>query len=115
MHARGHRKFSPWMRLGVVLAGLAVLLAPLTAPAPATAAGSGVLNVTIEPVDYATGQPQSSAAYGTHGDRVAYKVSYSCLSAECESTTIRLAPAQPDPYGLAAQANPATMAKTLLT
>jgi len=81
---------------------------------PATAAGDGVLSVTITPVDYATGDPQATAGSGQHGDRVGYRVTYSCNAAVCEDATVQLAPPQPDPYGLAAQNPYADARETLL-
>lgn len=96
------------------MVAMIALLVPFITSTPARAAGPGILNVAIEPVDSLTGEPQTTAAFGTHGDRVGYRISYSCLADVCEDTTIQLAPSQPDPYGLAALANPNTMAKYLI-
>lgn len=64
-----------WIRsrarsVAVTLATLA-LTVPFLAPAAAIAAGNGVVSVTIEPVHYLTPSiPQTTAAYGTFGDKV---------------------------------------------
>ena len=108
-----------WIRsrarfVAVALATLA-LTVPFLAPAAANAAGNGVVSVTIEPVHYLTPSiPQTTAAYGTFGDKVGYRISFSCATDTCVNTTIRLTPPQQDPYGLAAQAPSYVPIKTLL-
>ncbi|MFT4260790.1 hypothetical protein [Microbacterium sp.] len=100
-------------RWAVVLVALLALIAPVAVPSAAMAAGSGVLSVTITPVDYATGDLQTTAGSGQHDNKVAYRVTYSCVAALCENTTVQLAPPQADPNGLAAQ-NPWTAARETL-
>lgn len=84
---------------------LSVLLASATLAlglqAPSAAAGSGQLAVTMTPVDYLTGTPQSTASVGSHGGRVAYRVNYSCSTSACDDTRIQLSVPQADPHGLA--------------
>ncbi|MCM2387278.1 DUF11 domain-containing protein [Streptomyces albipurpureus] len=92
------------LAFAAVFAVLAGLLAPLFAPATsAQAAGTAVLDVSIEAVDSATSAPQSDASFGAHRDSVAYKVAYSCAAADCADTTVRLSPSQRDPYGLSTE------------
>jgi len=84
------------------LASAALVVTSLFATAaPAAAAGTAVLDVDIAPVDYATGQPQTTASYNEHGNRVAYRVSYSCAVEVCTDTTVTITPPQPNPYGIA--------------
>ncbi|WP_405645298.1 hypothetical protein [Streptomyces uncialis] len=80
-----------------LVAGL--LMPAMTAQA---APGTAVLDVSVEAVDPTTGAPQTQAAFGTHGNSVAYKVGYSCAASDCVGATVRMSPSQPDPYGLSA-------------
>ncbi|MCM2394059.1 DUF11 domain-containing protein, partial [Streptomyces albipurpureus] len=92
------------LAFAAVFAVLAGLLAPLFAPATsAQAAGSAVLDVSIEAVDSITSEPQSDASYGAHNNEVAYKVSYSCAAADCTDATVQLSPSPPDPLGFASE------------
>ncbi|MDO7882569.1 DUF11 domain-containing protein [Antiquaquibacter soli] len=112
---RGSRLAGAGRRALALVGTVAVLLSGFVGGLPAaTAAGSGVLTVGITPVDYATGDPQSTAGTGQHGDRVAYRVTFTCAVAACENTTVQLAPSQPDPNGLAAQNPFAAARETLL-
>ena len=95
-----HRTTTARRALAFVAAGLTAISLIAVPAAPAFAAGPGVLNVQITPVDYATGNPQTTAAAGQHGNRVAYRVDYSCAVAECTDTTVRLSAPQPNPYGI---------------
>src|SRR5690606_16876899 len=61
--------------VAVVMTALLVALLPAM---PASAANQSVLDVEITAVDHATGQPQTTAARGEHGNRVAYRVDFSC-------------------------------------
>lgn len=89
------------MRAVWAIALLAALMTALL-PAPAAhAAGPAVVDVEITAVDYATGLPQTTAAYNTHGNRVAYRVDYSCAVAVCTDATVTITPPQPNPYGIA--------------
>ena len=94
------------------LTALLMLLSMLPTSMAYAAGGPAVLDVGITPVDYVDGTAQTTAAFGTHSDRVAYKVSFSCAVAVCENATVQLTPSQADPYGLAAQAT--RVGKTLL-
>lgn len=82
------------MSIAIVIAGLVV---PATA---AVAAGPGVLSVSLTPVHYLTGETLTQTEYGQNGDKVAYRVAYSCAIAECTDTVVALSPSQPNPYGL---------------
>lgn len=84
-------------------------------PAPAAVSGTAVLSVTATPVDYLTGDPITTTAYGLNGNRIAYRVAYSCSVADCSNAQVAFSPSQTDPYGLASQTVPTTLAKTLLT
>lgn len=100
-------------RLAAVLTG-ALLLAGLSLPGAAVAAGPAVFDLTVTPVNYATGAPITETASGQNGDRVGYRVAYGCSVADCEDTRVAFTPSQPDPYGLAAQ-QPANEAVALLS
>jgi uncharacterized repeat protein (TIGR01451 family) len=86
-----------------LIATLVVLL--LTAligavPSPASAAGSGALDVAITPVDVSDGSTITEIADGQHDNRVTYEVQYGCTSSACDNAQVQLSPSQPDPYGL---------------
>ncbi|MCM2388296.1 isopeptide-forming domain-containing fimbrial protein, partial [Streptomyces albipurpureus] len=90
-------------RRGVIAAMAAVaLVAGLLIPAMTAkaAAGTAVLDVSVQAVDSRTGAPQAQASFGTHDNQVAYKVAYSCAAADCDGATVQLSPSQPDPNGL---------------
>lgn len=106
---RAHTRLLMATLVMILVSGLVVVSAPQQAWAAPT------LAVTVAPVDYSTGVAQSTASYGTHGDRVAYRVNYSCAAEPCKAVEVQLSPSQPDPYGLAVQAVPSTLASTLLT
>lgn len=83
---------------GAVVAAMALALVPAV---PASAANQSVLTVEITAVDYATGVVQTTAADGTHGNRVAYRVDFSCGVETCTDTTVTITPPQSNPYGIA--------------
>lgn len=91
------------------LSAVAIALGGALIPATAaqaetpTAAGNGVLALTIVPVDYLTGDPIAEIGHGQHGDKVAYKISYACSVDACLNARVTLSPSQADPYGLAIQ------------
>lgn len=89
----------------VVLAALAIGIAIPGALAPDSshAAGNGVLDISLTPVNYATGDTITETAYGQNGDRVAYRVAYACSVDACNDATVTFSPSQADPYGLANQ------------
>ncbi|WP_127818668.1 DUF7927 domain-containing protein [Microbacterium sp. CPCC 204701] len=89
------------------------MLVGLISAAPAAAAGPAVLSITVTPVDYLTGQVQTTAGRGQHGDRIAYRVDYSCAVEACAGATVRFTPSQPDPHGIVT--NPPRGGKTLLS
>lgn len=105
--ARRARGSGTWMRqaarvmaatAGAAIAAMALTMVPAL---PASAADQSVLDVEITAVDYATGNPQTTAAEGTHGNRVAYRVDFSCGTETCTDTTVTITPPQPNPYGIA--------------
>jgi uncharacterized repeat protein (TIGR01451 family) len=82
------------------VASLAVVLGMVVPGLAAHAAdGTGVVAVSITPVDYLTGAPQTTASNGEHGNTVAYKVNFSCTAGPCDATTVQLGALQKDPYG----------------
>jgi hypothetical protein len=81
--------------LAVLLGALFLMWAP-----PARAAGSGVLNVTMTPINLSTGDPITDASNGTNGNQITYRVQYSCTTAACDNTQVQFSPAPPDPNGL---------------
>ncbi|MFT4296272.1 MAG: DUF11 domain-containing protein [Micropruina sp.] len=66
----------------------------------ADAAGNGVLNVALTPIDVADGSTISSLRNGEHDNQITYRVSYSCTTDTCADASIAFAPSQPDPHGL---------------
>ena len=88
------------MRAAWAVALLAALMTALLPAPAANAAGPAVVDVEITAVDYATGLPQTTAAYNTHGNRVAYRVDYSCAVAVCSDATVTITPPQANPYGI---------------
>lgn len=76
------------------------MVAALVPALPASAANQSVLDVEITPVDYATGAVQTTAQHGTHGNRVAYRVNFSCGVETCTDTTVTVTPPQTNPYGI---------------
>ncbi|MEU3656810.1 hypothetical protein AB0E67_29175, partial [Streptomyces sp. NPDC032161] len=86
-----------------LVAAFAMLAGLLGTATVAGAAGNAVLDVSIQPVDSLTGQPQTDASFGEHNDQLAYKVGYSCAAADCADATVELSPAPPNPYGLATE------------
>ncbi|PJJ73234.1 putative repeat protein (TIGR01451 family) [Diaminobutyricimonas aerilata] len=78
---------------------LALALAIGVLPAsPAAAAGDGVLSVSIEPIDYVTGQPITEASWNQ--PNVGYRVNFVCSVAACENTVVQFNPAQVNPWGI---------------
>lgn len=108
-HTRSAKRASRWAaslkRVSriAVMAALAVGIAVPTALAPDVghAAGNGVLDISLTPVNYATGDTITETAFGLNGDRIAYRVAYSCSVDVCEDATVTFSPSQADPYGLA--------------
>lgn len=79
-------------------AALAALVVPLAAITPAVAAGTGVLTITMEPVDVTTGAPQTWAGMnGAVSTQLGYRISYSCSVSDCLGATIQVSPGPLDP------------------
>jgi len=67
---------------------------------PAVAAGDGVLDVQIRPMNAADSSTITSIGDGQYSNRITYEVQYSCGTAACEGAQVQLSPLQPDPYGV---------------
>lgn len=78
-----------------MMATLLVLVSPFVAPVAASAAGNGVLTVTIEPVLDGTSTPQTTAGNGLN--TIGYNLSYSCSVESCVDATIQMSPGPTDP------------------
>lgn len=103
---RGVRR-SAWLMALAALLVTAVVVVPMSS---ANAAGAGVLNVTIAPVDSSTGANQANAAIGQHQNEVAYLVGFSCCTAACTDASVDISAPQADPGGLVpASALPTTL------
>jgi len=93
--ARGAR----W-RARCALALSAVLAAgtAIAGSAPAAAAGAAQLQVVARAIDPGSGEPVTSMSPGPNGEKkVAYRVDFSCLVADCDGAVVRFAPTQLDP------------------
>jgi hypothetical protein len=76
--------------------GAAVVI-PSLATTPASAAGAGIVNVQIDPIDLTTGNPLTEIGLGAPNAQVTYKVQYSCGNAPCDATQVAFAASQPAP------------------
>ncbi|UUW91508.1 DUF7507 domain-containing protein [Pimelobacter simplex] len=83
------------MVLAVVTAGVGLLW-----PSAASAAGSGVLDIVITPVDLSNGATITDIEDGTHDNKVTYRVQYSCTTAACDGTQVQFSTPPTDPHGL---------------
>ncbi|WP_418060707.1 hypothetical protein [Pimelobacter simplex] len=83
-----------------VAATLTATLPFATTALPAQAAGNGVLDIVITPVDLSDGSTIADIEDGTHDNKVTYKVQYSCAAADCDATQVAFSPAPADPNGL---------------
>lgn len=81
--------------LALIASGVGVLL-----PTSAAAAGSGVLNIVVTPVDLSDGSTITDIQEGAHGNKVTYRVQYSCTTAACDSTQVQFSTPPVDPWGL---------------
>ncbi|NYJ00508.1 putative repeat protein (TIGR01451 family) [Nocardioides thalensis] len=96
------RALAHLVALVVLLAGAGGLLA-----APARAAGDGVLNLTMTPVDASNGNSlvtdarngAGPAGYATN-NRITYLVQYSCGVVACDNTRVQMSTPPSDPLGL---------------
>lgn len=76
---------------------LTVLTLVLGAGAPANAAGNAQLTVTVVAVDAATGDPITAVTSSQPVRRIAFRVDFSCLTANCDGATVAFDPTQLDP------------------
>lgn len=83
------------MVLAVVASGVGLLW-----PATASAAGAGVLDIVITPVDLSNGSTITDIEDGTHDNKVTYRVQYSCTTAACDGTQVQFSTPPTDPNGL---------------
>lgn len=98
----------PSIALTALLMIVPIVLLVSSAP-PATAAGNGVLTVTIRPTDASDGSTIASIRDGEHGNKITYEVQYSCSGDDgCQGAEVQLSPSQADPAGLLAQGAAAT-------
>lgn len=99
MATQGPHDHTPRRRWGLLRIGVALLAAAglVAQPLSATAAGSAVITVSATPVHYLDGTPTPTAGMGLNGNRLAYRVSYSCSVAACDGATVRIDPTQLDP------------------
>jgi uncharacterized repeat protein (TIGR01451 family) len=88
-------------------AALVLGLVTLSASTPATAAGNGVLGLTMKPVDASNGntlitdaQNGNGPAGYASGNTITYLVQYSCGTAPCDNTQVQLSTPPADPNGL---------------
>lgn len=74
-----------------VLAPAAVAVVYGTAPS-AQAVNNAQVLVSVQPVHPTTGAAITTAGWGQHTNRVAYRVDFSCIVEDCPAATVRLAP-----------------------
>lgn len=98
---RRPRRTSRSNRSVIALIVLAVMSTFLwVGAAPATAAGDGVLDIAISPIDPSDNSTITEIADTQHDNRITYEVQYSCGVATCEGAEVQLSPSQPDPHGV---------------
>lgn len=91
-----HTKPRRWASLLSVFAVTLGLVAGAGA-APAQAAGPAVLTLELAPVNASTGAAIATAGFGQNGNKVAYRVAFSCSVATCTGATVSLPATQLDP------------------
>jgi len=104
---RAHSRLGRSRLLALVASvALGAGLVAFGAAAPATAAGSGVLDLTVKAVDPTNGNsPVTDAQNGagpagyTPNNTITYLVQYSCSTANCDNAKVTFTP-PPPPYGL---------------
>ncbi|MBO9524083.1 MAG: hypothetical protein J7518_21305 [Nocardioidaceae bacterium] len=101
LHRRAHTRARA--RAGRTLVGIVAAMTAglgLVVAAPASAAGSGVLDVVISPVNIGDSTPITELTGSATTQPVTYKVQYSCTAAACDDTTVAFTPPPADPWGL---------------
>lgn len=101
-------------QVAAVVASAALVFTGMGLAPAATAAGNGVLSVTVTPVHYLTGDIITSTGYNQNDNKIAYRVAYSCSVADCTNATVTFSPSQTDPLGVIGTPNPAYGPTTLL-
>lgn len=87
-----------WRSVTATLVAVLSLVAGLAVAAPAAAAGTAVLNVSLTPVSATSETITSVGSTGlTSADELRYRVSYSCSVANCDDAVIKLSPGPLDP------------------
>lgn len=81
--------------IALVASGVGLLLPP-----SATAAGDGVLNIVVTPIDLSDGSTITDIEDGAHANKVTYRVQYSCTTAACDGTQVQFTTPPADPWGL---------------
>jgi len=103
-HSLSYRRSRPTSgpkRSVVALVVLAVVSTFLWMGAsPASAAGNGVLDVAVAPIDASDNSSITEIADTQHDNRITYEVQYSCGVEACEDAQVKFSPAQPDPWGV---------------
>lgn len=106
-------------KLAAVLASAAIVLTGLVFAPAASAAGNGVLSVSLTPVQALTGAPITETRYDPSAvpgaNAISYRVAYSCSVANCDGATVTFSPSQPDPYGIIGSPPANYGPRTLLT
>lgn len=80
--------------IALVASGVGLLLPS------ANAAGNGVLNIVVTPIDLSDGSTITDIQDGAHGNKVTYRVQYSCTTAACDATQVQFSTPPTDPWGL---------------
>lgn len=98
---RGGAPGRPALWVAGMLAVSLGLLSVFGAGLPARAAGAAQLLVSAVAVDASTGAPITSLAASTAipgvSSKIAYRVDFSCVSADCTNATVKFDPTQLDP------------------
>ncbi len=107
VHRHRRRRLPLVAARSLVLALIAALVTGLSLVAsPATAAGNGVLDLVITPVNQGDGteitelSAQISAGSSPVNTPVTYRVQYSCTTDVCDGTKVQFTPPPADPWGL---------------
>lgn len=99
---RHRRQRSPFRAgRGLAVAVSAALVAGLSLViSPAQAAGNGVLDLVVSPVNQGDGTPITELTASATAQQVTYKVQYSCTTDVCDATKVQFTPPPSDPWGL---------------
>ncbi|MFS3129420.1 sortase domain-bontaining protein [Nocardioides sp. Bht2] len=87
------------MRWSVVIIMMAGLLAGVPFQA-ANAAGAGVLDLQITPINLTSGNPITETTNGDNANQITYRVQFACTGADCDNAKVQMSTAPTDPHGL---------------